>query len=190
VALAGVLLLGVLAALGVMQADSLKAREAGLKTQLLGLQQQLQSLGQSLGARVGDTSLDKQIAATRLAVTQRQEVLNVIAQGDVTRGNAYSGLLQGFSRQTVEGVWLLGFGFAEKDIEIRGRLIDPALLPTYIGKLNDEPAFAGHRFSALDMKAFDPADDKQNVAPAAAVKVKAPGRYTEFVLRTEPEKVR
>jgi hypothetical protein len=190
VALAGVLLLGVLAAVGVMQADSLKAREAAIKNQLLALQQQVQSLGQSLGARAGDSSLDRQIATARLAVTQRQEVLNVIAQGDVTRGNAYSGLLQGFSRQTVEGVWLQGFGFAEKDIEIRGRLIDPALLPTYIGKLNDEPAFAGRRFSALDMKGFDPADDKRDAAPAAVVKVKAPARYTEFVLRSEPEKVR
>lgn len=194
VALAGLLLLGGLAALGVVQADSLKTREAGLKSQLLGLQQQVQSLGQALGARQGDTTLERQIASTRLAVSQRREVLNVIAQGDVTRGQAYSGLLQGFSRQIVDGVWLLGFGFAEKDIEIRGRLIDPALLPTYIGKLNGEPAFAGHRFATLDMKGVDPADDRANdrrdVAPATAVKVKAPARYTEFVLRTEPEKAR
>lgn len=183
-ALAGLVLIGILAALGMNQAVSLRAHETEIKNQLLAVQQQVQSLGQSLAARQGDTSLERQIAATRLGVTQRQEVLAVIAQGDVTQGNAYSGLLQGFSRQIVEGVWLLGFGFTDKEVEIRGRLLDPALLPTYINRLNDEPAFAGRRFATLDMKGFDPADDKRGDSPPS-VKTKVPARYTEFALRTE-----
>lgn len=183
-ALVGLVLVSILAALGVNQAMNLRAHEAEIKNQLAVVQQQVQSLGQSLAARQGDTSLERQITAVRLGVTQRQEVLAVIAQGDVAQGNAYSGLLQGFSRQTLEGVWLLGFGFADKEIEIRGRLLDPALLPTYINRLNDEPAFAGRRFAALDMKGVDPADEKPEAA-ATAVKAKAPARYTEFTLRTE-----
>jgi hypothetical protein len=185
-ALAGLVLISLLAALGMIQGSSLKAREAEIKSQLLAVQQQVQSIGQSLAARKGDSALDGQITAARLAITQRQEVLAVIAQGDVTQGNAYSGLLQGFSRQMVEGVWLLGFGFADKEIEIRGRLLDPGLLPTYINRLNDEPAFAGRRFAALDMKGFDPADEKRDDASSAVkAKARAPARYTEFALRTE-----
>jgi hypothetical protein len=184
VALGSLVLICILSIAGVIQAGNLKAREAEVKNELMAVQQQVQSIGQALAARQGDTSLDRQIAAARLGVTQRQEVLAVIAQGDVTQGNAYSGLLQGFSRQTLEGVWLLGFGFADKDIEIRGRLTDPALLPTYISRLNDEPAFAGRRFAALDMNGFDPADEKRDDAPSS-VKAKAPARYTEFALRTQ-----
>ena len=184
VALAGLVLISILAVLGLTQAANLKATEAEIKNQLAAVQQQVQALGQSLAARQGDTSLDRQIVAARLALTQRQEVLAVIAQGDITQGSAYSGLLQGFSRQTVDGVWLVGFGFADKEIEIRGRLLDPALLPTYINRLNDEPAFAGRRFATLDMKGFDPADDKRSDSPPS-VKTKAPARYTEFALRTE-----
>ncbi|MBT9519969.1 MAG: PilN domain-containing protein [Dechloromonas sp.] len=184
VALAGLVLISILAVLGLTQAATLKASEAEIKNQLAAVQQQVQTLGQSLAARQGDTSLDRQIATARLALTQRQEVLAVIAQGDITQGSAYSGLLQGFSRQTVDGVWLVGFGFADKEIEIRGRLLDPALLPTYINRLNDEPAFAGRRFATLDMKGFDPADDKRSDSPPS-VKTKVPARYTEFALRTE-----
>lgn len=183
-ALAGLVMLGILAGLGVMQSGKLRASEADIKSQVLTAQQQIQSLGQMLSARQGDATLDRQIATARLAVTQRQEVLSQIAQGDVAQGNAYSGLLNGFSRQTLAGVWLLGFGFAQKDIEIRGRLIDPALLPAYINKLNNEPAFAGRRFAALDMNGVEPGDEKRPDAPEAA-KTKAPMRYTEFVLRTE-----
>lgn len=182
-ALVGLVLLGVLAALGAMQVDKLRASEAEIKSQVLAAQQQIQSLGQALGARQGDATLDRQITTARLAVTQRQEVLSLIAQGDVAQGNAYSGLLQGFSRQTIDGVWLLGFGFVEKDIEMRGRLIDPALLPAYINRLNNEPAFAGRRFAALDMNGVEPGDEKRMDSPEAA-KSRAPTRYTEFVLRT------
>lgn len=183
-ALAGLVLISLLAVFGVTQAASLKARETEIRSQLAAVQQQVQALGQSLAARKGDSGLDARIEAARLALTQRQEVLAVIERGDVTQGNAYSGLLQGFSRQTVDGVWLFGFAFADKEIEIRGRLLDPALLPTYINKLNDEPAFSGRRFAALDMKSFDPADAKRD-DPAAAAKAKVPARYTEFALRTE-----
>lgn len=183
-ALAGLVLISTLAMLGLGQAASLKASEAEIRSQLAAAQQQVQALGQSLAARQGDTTLDRQISEARLALVQRQEVLAVIARGDVTQGNAYSGLLQGFSRQTVEGVWLVGFGFAGKEIEIRGRLLDPALLPTYINRLNNEPAFAGRRFAALDMKGFDPADEKRSDSPSPAA-TKVPARYTEFALRTE-----
>jgi hypothetical protein len=184
VALGGLVLIAILSMVGAFQAESLKVREAEIKNELATVQQQVQSIGQALAARQGDSSLEKQIAAARLGLTQRQEVLAVIAQGDVTQGTAYSGLLQGFSRQAVEGVWLLGFGFAGKDIEISGRLLDPALLPTYINRLNDEPAFAGRRFAALDMKGVDPADEKHDDT-ASAAKTKGPARYTEFTLRTE-----
>lgn len=189
-ALAGLLLLVAMAALTAMTADGLKTREINVRNQLAALQQQVQSLGRTLGARQADTTLDKQIAAARLAVSQRQEVLNVIAQGDVAGSSAYSGLLQGFSRQIVEGVWLVGFSFAQKDVEIRGRLIDPALLPTYINRLNGEPAFAGRRFAALDMKGVEPGEVKAEAAAPAPAKAVNSVRYTEFVLRSEPEKVR
>lgn len=191
VSLAGLLLLCAWSVFSLVQVDHARGREAAIKGQLAALQQQVQSLGQSLGARRSDDGLSRQIEAARLGISQRQEVLNLVAQGDIAGGNAYSGLLQGFSRQVTEGVWLVGFGFADQDIEIRGRLVEPALLPTYIGKLNAEPAFAGRHFSALDMVGVDPAQP----ADAAAATLAAPAvrplpRYTAFTLRSGLEKAR
>jgi hypothetical protein len=45
-------------------------------------------------------------------------------------------------------------------MEIRGRTIDPALLPEYIQRMNKEPAFQGRAFSALKL-----AEGKIDVAP-------------------------
>lgn len=183
-AVLGLLLVLVLVSLGYSQTASLKARHETISTQLQALQQQVQTLGGALAGRRADATLEGMISAARMGVEQRQEVLAVIAQGDVTEGNAYSGLLQGFSRQVVDGAWLTGFRFGEKGIEIHGRLLDPALLPTYINRLNGEPAFAGRRFAALDMKGIDPADEKRVEVPGA-VKAKPSPRYTEFALHTD-----
>lgn len=191
VSLAGLLLLCAWSVFSLVQVDHARGREAAIKGQLAALQQQVQSLGQSLGARRSDDGLSRQIEAARLGISQRQEVLNLVAQGDIAGGNAYSGLLQGFSRQVTEGVWLVGFGFADRDIEIRGRLLDPALLPTYIAKLNGEAAFAGRHFAALDMLGVDPVPAAAN-APAspAGQEVRAEPRHTAFVLRSGLEKAR
>ena len=184
---AGLLLIALLASAGVMRVNALKENETALRAQLTALQQQVQTLGQRLGARQGDTMLDQQLAAARLAVAQRQDVLNVVAQGDLPSSHAYSGLFEGFSRQVVEGAWLTGFVFAQKNIEIRGRLTDPALLPVYIGRLNAEPAFAGRRFAALDMKGVEPAPASAETPAAPPARAAVLPRHTEFVLRTEPE---
>lgn len=186
--LAALLLVVVLAGLSTLQTERLKTRESALKVQLLSLQQQLQSLGQTLGARKTDPLLEKRIAETRLAVVQRQEVLSAVAQGQIAGGNGYSSLFQGFSRQIVDGVWLVGFGLAGKEIEIRGRLLEPARLPVYMGRLNAEPAFAGRRFAALDMKGIEPAAAVPSETPALAIQTRRLPRYTEFVLRTERER--
>jgi len=184
---AGLLLIALLASAGVMRVNALKENETALRAQLTALQQQVQTLGQRLGARQGDTTLDQQLAAARLAVAQRQDVLNVVAQGDLPSSHAHSGLFEGFSRQVVEGAWLTGFVFAQKNIEIRGRLTDPALLPVYIGRLNAEPAFAGRRFAALDMKGVEPAPASAETPAAPPARAAVLPRHTEFVLRTEPE---
>lgn len=188
--LAGLLLVVMLAGMNAWRFDGLNSRENAIRAQLAGLQQQVQSLSERLGARKGDSTLDKQLEAARTSVGQRQEVLNVVAQGNLPASQTYSGLLQGFSRQVIEGVWLTGFGFAQNNIEIRGRLTDPALLPVYIGRLNGEAAFAGRRFATLDMKAVDPAAEKQDTTVGAAPTKPAVPRYTEFALRTEAEKTR
>ncbi|WP_265948449.1 hypothetical protein [Dechloromonas sp. A34] len=183
-ALAGLLLVAALGSYAVWQANRLQARDGELGSRLLALQGQVQAQAKALAGRQGDPALPGEIAATRLAVSQRREVMAVIEQGATGDAPGYTALLQGFSRQVAAGVWLVGFSFAGKDVEIRGRLTDPGLLPPYISRLNDEPAFAGRRFARLDMKGVDPAADVRDGAPATA-KPQVPGRYTEFALRSE-----
>lgn len=190
-AIAGLVLLFLIYEGGAFRLQALKSDEANINGQMLNLQQQVQSLGQTLGARQGNVALPPEIAGAKTGVAQRQAVLAFIGQGRTGQEGGFAAMLQGFARQSLDGVWLVGFGLAPNALEIRGRLLDPALLPVYINKLNADSAFVGRRFGALEMKGVDPQaeprSDEKAVKPAG-------GRYTEFVLRTDlsvsPEKAR
>jgi len=185
IAAAGLLLLLALAQVQSFRIDRQKAAEADLNGQLLNMQQQVQTLGQSLAARVPSASLPIEIAALRTGVAQRQEVLAFVGRSDGGAAPGFANMLQGFARQSIDGVWLVGFGLAGNDVEIRGRLLDPARLPVYIDRLNDDAAFTGRRFSALEMKAVDPAAEPRDTTRAEPARTAPGGRFTEFMLRTE-----
>jgi hypothetical protein len=186
---AGIALAGLVLALSLSQWLAVRqARLAGeaaaINGQLLNLRQQVQILGQSLAARQPNGALPDEIAALRKGVEQRRAVLAYVgSQGSIEVPPGFSGMLQGFARQSLDGVWLVGFGLAPEAVEIRGRLLDPALLPRYIGGLNEDPAFAGRRFSTLEMQGVAPGSEP--AAAAGATPPMASFPYTEFVLRTE-----
>ncbi|WP_412479303.1 PilN domain-containing protein [Azonexus sp. IMCC34839] len=180
-----VLVVGV-GALGNMSSQALRDRDSELSQSLALLQQQVQTLGQSVASRKESPLLAQELELQQLAVEQRREVVKVISQGKADEASSYSVLMEGFGRQVKDGVWLTAFGFQGQAVEIRGRLTDSSLLPAYIAKLNDEPAFSGRKFAALDMKAVDPVQEKGPAAQAASDNKPKPGpRFVEFALTTE-----
>lgn len=183
-AAAGLLLLIVLAQLQTMQLDRTKLELTTVGAQATGLQQQLVILGQSLGQRKGDANLPEKISLEKAGIADRKEVMAFVGIGQPARAPEYSKIFKGFSDQRVEGAWLVGFRLAPAAIELRGRLLDPALLPVYINRLNSDTVFFGHRFSALEMKGVDPAAE-MSVDAKAEQKPASGRRYTEFVLRTD-----
>lgn len=164
----------------------LSSEAAAINGQLLNLQQQVQVLGQAVGARKPNPALPEEVRELRSGVEQRRDVLDFVGrrQGEGS-AQGFSGMLAGLSRQTLEGVWLVGFSLAPAAIEMRGRLLDPALLPRYIGRLNEDPAFAGRRFSALEMQGVVASVPKAAASATPAKPVANQRPYTEFVLRTE-----
>lgn len=178
---AGLLLLAVL--VGQFQAvreSRLNAEVAAVNGELLNLQQQVQTLGQAVAARQPNAALPEEIAALRSGLQQRREVLAYVGRDGEATAPLYSARLQGFARQAMDGLWLIGFGLAPEAVEIRGRLLQPHLLPRYIGRLNTDEAFAGLRFSALEMSDVDPS----SASTAGQQSGPRPPRHTEFVLRS------
>lgn len=182
VALAGVLLLAAVLALGMLarhEVPALTAQTAANDAQLQAARAQITLLGQQLAGRKPDPRLEQELGAARLLLGARGEVLTTLQQRLGPHAGSYAEYLRGFSRQSVAGLWLTAFDFdGSGGMEIHGRTVDPALLPEYIRRLGREQAFQGRTFAALklDEGKLDPV---VNTPPAAAA-AKAP--FHDFML--------
>lgn len=150
-------------------------------------QKDLQQLQAVLANRKQNPEFEREAQRLTEVIEHRRLVLQLAQETASGVQGGLADVMRGFSRQVLEGVWLTGFSVGASGIDIRGRLLDPSLLPTYIRKLNGEPSFRGRRFAALDMlgvapaPAAAPASGQPAVAPTPSA---AAATYTEFVLRS------
>jgi len=155
VATAGMLLLLAVAALGALarhEVPRLTAQTAANDAQLKAAKEQLTVLGQQVAGRKPDPRLEQMLGVAHLLLSARSEVLTTLQQRLGPEAVSYAEYLRGFSRQSLAGLWLTEFSFAAGGgMEIRGRTVDPALLPEYIRQLGRERAFQGHTFAALQL---------------------------------------
>lgn len=168
--------------------------QTAIQARLTALQQEVQVAQAALAARVADPALETESQQLSLALKQRGEVLSLAESLTAQGAGEVAEVMRGFSRQRMEGVWLTAFSVGPGGFDIRGRLLDPALLPGYIRRLNSEPAFRGRSFAALDMQGVSadsllpagatPASTAPApAAPQAVQRPAGPNRFTEFALR-------
>ena len=93
-ALAGLLLLVGMAQMQLMQLDRTKLEAASVGAQLAGLQQQLVSLGHSMGQRKADANLPEKISLEKTGISDRREVMAFVGIGQSTRAPDYSKVLK------------------------------------------------------------------------------------------------
>ena len=74
-----------------------------------------------------------------------------------TRG--VSGYLESFARQAPKGIWLTGFVVQAggEGLVIRGSALQPALVPSFLQRLTEEPTLAGTHFGLLQIEREDAA---------------------------------
>lgn len=187
---AGVLLLALTASATWLRvgADRQQAELARVQAEVRSEQPRLAALQKQLAEQKVSAALLGEIAATRDAVATRSEVLKVLDAGQLGNATGFSAMMNGFARQTVSDLWLTGFAATRggEEIEIRGRLLDPARLPAYVQRLSREPVFQGRRFATLQMTHGEPEAATGQPAPGAQpAPPPALPRYVEFVLRSE-----
>ena len=185
----GLLLVLIVAAgaLARVAAERSEAELRGVQAELTASQEKLAALTKTLSASKVSARLQAQINDARMPLAARQAVMTLLDSGQLGNREGFSAILSGFSRQTSNDLWLTGFSVSlgGQEIEIRGRSLDAAGLPSYLQRLAAESAFKGRRFAALDMRRVDPTQDKpgEGAAPAPAASPALP-RHVEFVLRS------
>lgn len=160
---------------------ALTAQAAIAESQIEAVRAQVAKLEGQVAERKPDPGLIRELEATQRLLGVRSEALAVLRRSLGPGIYTFADYLRGFARQSVNGLWLTGFSIAAdgNEMEIRGRTIDPALLPEYIRRLNREAAFQGQTFAALKLEA---AKSAKPAATGTAVTTEIPPAWHEFTL--------
>lgn len=134
--------------------------------------------------------LGEEMARATARLKQREELLAVLRTGGLGNTEGFARYLSAFSRQTTPGVWLTGFtiGGDEAELQLKGRVLHPDLVPAYIRVLNREEVMRGRRVAEMRLTAREERLPEGTSAPGAppssvtppATPPPAPFRYVEF----------
>jgi hypothetical protein len=183
----GALALG-LTAVGVaakVRVASLQAQADQGAAQLERTQKRLTSVIAEFAPRQKDAKLAEELSAAQAELVDLKDVAGVIERGELGDTGGYAEYFRALARQSVDGLWLTGVSIAGAGLDIggRGRAMDAALVPGYLGRLRNERVMQGKPVASLQ------------IGEAAAVKAvrdgketSTPAPYVEFSLQSTPLK--
>jgi hypothetical protein len=136
-------------------------------------------LGGELSPQRRSKLLEAQIARAESDLRGKQALLDSLRAIATDRAGGYAQYFAAFARHTLPGVWLTGLTVSDggEELEVRGRVLHPDLVPAYIKALNQEDVMRGRSVALLKLvahKAPNPA--------AGAARQAGPERYVEFEL--------
>jgi hypothetical protein len=157
------------------------AAEAVLKSQR-GFMEKLKDKSAALKT---SATLEEEIGRLEAELKLARESMEALKGGAFGNQQGFAEYLRAFSRQSVNGLWLTGFTIAGSgELEIRGRVLSPDLVPSYIQRLNREEVLAGRSFARLEMSRPKPEPTPTPDKDKGAVKPAGTPRYLDFNLAT------
>ena len=160
--------------------EELRSAESLLKVQ----RGYADKLKDEAAGRKASVALEAEVAHLETELKQARESMDALKSGVIGTREGFAEYLRAFSRQSVNGLWLTGLAISGGgEVEIRGRVVSPDLVPSYIQRLNREKALAGRSFARLEMAQPKP-DPKKGEDKALEARKAAPPRYLDFSLAT------
>jgi hypothetical protein len=140
-----------------LQLSTLTAEAAVTTNQLKAAQTQLAKVTAEYGPKQKNKMLEAELQEAETNVISLQRVFEILKKGEFGNTKGYAEYWRAFARQSTDGVWLTGLSIygAGNEIGVKGRALQPEMVPAYITRLKREPIMQGKSFSALEMQAPD-----------------------------------
>jgi MSHA biogenesis protein MshI len=135
-------------------------------------------------ARKADPLVAQELSRAQADLLALKRVAGRIEGGELGNTEGYAEYFRALARQRVEGLWLTGVNIAGagREIGVRGRAMDAALVPGFLGRLRNERIMQGKPVGSLQI----------GEAPALKVvkdgkEAAAPAPYVEFSVQSAPQ---
>lgn len=165
---------------------TLRAPAAQTSEALQAAQQELTALTERMSQTRPDARLQAELQLAQASVAQRQAALALLRERRLGHEDGHGAALTAIARQSIPGLWLTGVALDQQQVALSGRALHPDLIPTYVGRLNQESALQGRSFRALDIaRPLLPVAAASAPAQGAAAPPAPSAAYVEFSLVSE-----
>ena len=139
-----------------------------------------------LAPRGRSSVLESEVARLETEVKTGRSVISALGTGELGNTAGFSEFFAAFGRKAMSGVWLTGFSVGDggNDLQVRGRVLHPDLVPAYLRALTGEPVMRGRQVTELKLAAKQ-ADAAPPPGAAAGARPAAPERFVEFSLAAQ-----
>ena len=144
----------------------LQGPAAETSSTLQAAQAELTEATQRMADAKPDARLQGDLLLAQSTLMQRHAALDLLRGGGLGNEAGHAAALSAFARQSISGLWLTGLVLDNQQVALRGRAINPDLIPTYVSRLNKENALQGRSFRALDIERPVHAADEAASMPA------------------------
>ncbi len=136
------------------RADAAERRIEGTNRAIEDLMLNLQERSQFLAQRNADPALVARLKLLERETADKGKVLDLLAGKTLGNTAGFSSHLAALGRRYPDGLWLQRVTITDggREMAIRGRALDAALVPRFIAALQDEPAFRGTSFQRLELE--------------------------------------
>jgi hypothetical protein len=164
-------------ALGSHNVGKLETAVAQLQAQRVAQEDMARAAGVLLDAQGSPAAIQAQVQVLSALLAERTNALSLLRGGAAGEPRGFAPRLQALARQHTEGVWLdeLLLGGGRNGLVLRGRSLNPELVPKYLQLLTSEPELSGARFDAVVIDRREYHDEKAQLK-ADAEKGKDTGR--------------
>lgn len=144
----------------------------------------MQASAEAAAAKKPDGAMQSAVADAQRTLLQRRAALQMLAASPIDREGGFAARLEALARQSVDGLWLTGMVLHQDDVLLKGRALQPQLIPVYVQRLDREPSLQGRAFKALEVvRPIDKAAHAASAAEDGSVAAAAPRTaYVEFTL--------
>jgi hypothetical protein len=126
---------------------------AQLKQQQAAQEKMAQAAGALFDAQGNPAALQAVVQVLSSQLAERTKALELLRSGAAGQPRGFAPRLEALARQHTDGVWLdeLLLGGGPNGMVLRGRCVDPELVPKYLQLLTMEPELSGARFDEVVM---------------------------------------
>lgn len=164
-------------------AARLESVAAGGAAEVQALQAGVQAKATKASTTKPELALQAQVAQAQRTLLEHRSALQALASSPVDREGGFAVRLEALARQSVDGLWLTGMQLHQDDVVLKGRALQPHLIPVYVQRLDREASLQGRSFKALEV--VRPLDGpSRSAAPTPGHDSPAAPRadYVEFTL--------